>query len=165
MIRFFIKNNSMDIIGAEHLQLFGQLLLAVLLGSAVGIERTLAHQLAGFRTFAMVSLGACGFSIIAVRAYELFSSSGFNIAMMAGQVVGGAGFLAAGLIVLHKEQVHGLTTGAGLWVAAAIGLACGFGLYALALFIALLSVLIFGLFWHVEQRLVGPQQAHDIQDR
>jgi putative Mg2+ transporter-C (MgtC) family protein len=83
----------------------------------------------------------------------------FDPARIASQIVVGVGFLAGGLIVFNKDQLHGLTTGAGLWVAAAIGMAVGFNFYAIAVFVTVLTLLIFGLFWQIEQKIV--QSAHD----
>lgn len=143
-----------------QLDIFGQMLLAVFLGSLVGIERTLAHRLAGFRTFALVALGACMFTVISNTAFVMFGvDSSFDPSRIASQIVVGVGFLAGGLIVLNKDKVHGLTTSAGLWVSAAIGVGVGFKLYAISVFAAILTILIFGLFWQIEQRIVA--REHD----
>lgn len=147
----------MDIITPEQMQVFGQLILAVLLGSLIGLERTLAHRMAGFKTFAMVSLGACAFTVIGKFILETFagrmgmSSDPTHLSL---PIITGVGFLAGGLIVFHKDHVEGLTTGTGLWVSAAIGLAVGMQLYAIAVFITLLVLIIFGLFWKFEQKIV-----------
>ncbi len=104
----------MEWLTSEQLQIFGQLALAVILGSVIGIERTLAHRLAGFRTFALVSLGACVFTLISDVAFQMFGAgTAFDPSRIASQIVVGVGFLAGGLIVFSKDQVHGLTTGAG----------------------------------------------------
>ena len=145
----------MNYIDPLQLQIFGQLALSVLLGSFIGIERTLAHRIAGFRTFAMVSLGACLFVVISDIAYAMFSTStAFDPSRIASQVVVGIGFLAGGSIIFNKEHLQGLTTSAGLWVAAGIGMAVGFQLYAIAIFVTILTLLIFGLFWQFERRLL-----------
>ena len=149
----------MNIFTPEQIQVFTQLFVAVVLGSVIAIERTLAHRLAGFRTFAMVSLGACAFTIIGDMAVgALGSISSVDPLRVASQIVVGVGFLAGGLIVFNKDQVHGLTTSAGLWVAAAVGMAVGFHLYALATMTALLTVLIFGLFWQIEKKIVAEEE-------
>ena len=149
----------MDFITAQHVHVFGQLLLAVFLGSILGIERTLAHRFAGFRTFAMVSLGACGFTIISVLVARYAGNpASFDPTRIAGQIVTGIGFLAGGLIVLNKDTVHGLTTSAGLWVSAGIGMAIGFEFYGVAIGMTVLAVIIFGIFWQLEQKLVGHER-------
>ncbi len=150
----------MEWLTSEQLQIFGQLALAVILGSVIGIERTLAHRLAGFRTFALVSLGACVFTLISDVAFQMFGAgTAFDPSRIASQIVVGVGFLAGGLIVFSKDQVHGLTTGAGLWVSAAIGMAVGFKLFAIAMFVTVLTVLIFGLFWQLEKKIVNEQKG------
>jgi putative Mg2+ transporter-C (MgtC) family protein len=150
------------LITPDQLLIFGQLALAVFLGSVIGIERTLAHSLAGFRTFAMVSLGSCVFTIISNIAYASFTDGGTADPLrIASQIVVGVGFLAGGLVVLNKDRNHGLTTSAGLWVAAGIGMAVGFGLYAIAIFVTILALLIFGLFWHLERKIVAEERHRE----
>ncbi len=137
------------------LEIFGQLILATFLGALVGLERELSKKAAGMRTFALVSLGAAFFTIISILAAEQFSSSAiFELSRIPSQIVLGIGFIGAGLIIFHRSQVRGLTTAAGLWVAAAIGMAVGFKMYILAVFTTLLVVLIFILFWFIESRFV-----------
>ena len=143
----------MNFIEPAHFEIFGQLALAVLLGSFIGIERTLAHRIAGFRTFAMVAMGACLFTIIGDL---LVKTSGASVdpTHIAGQIITGIGFLAGGSIIFNKEHLQGLTTSAGLWVAAAIGVAVGFKFYDIAVFVTILALLIFGLFWQFEKRML-----------
>lgn len=147
----------MELFSLAQREIIAQLVIAVGLGSLVGIERTMAHRLAGFRTFALVSLGACGFTIMSqtvVATLDAFNTA-FDPSRIASQIVVGIGFLAGGLIVLNKDKVHGLTTSAGIWVAAAIGMAVGFKLYLMAMVMTVLTLLIFGLFWQLEHKLVA----------
>lgn len=142
-------------------EIFTQLTIAVLLGGLIGIERTLAHRLAGFRTFAMVSLGACVFTIISNLSLTLYGdASAFDPSRIVSQIVVGVGFLAGGTIIFTKEHLQGLTTSAGLWVSAGIGVAVGMGFYAIAGFVTILTILIFGLFWQIERRLVKKTHEH-----
>ena len=97
--------------------------VALLLGGLIGIEREVRSKDAGFRTHFLVSLGSALFCIGA----EVKDAS-----RVAAQVVSGIGFLGAGTIIFQKNVIRGLTTAAGLWVTAAIGLACGTGMYAAA---------------------------------
>jgi putative Mg2+ transporter-C (MgtC) family protein len=138
------------------LEFCGQLVLATLLGALVGLEREISKKAAGMRTFALVSLGAAFFTIISIMASEKFYSGEyfFDIFRIPSQIVLGVGFLGAGLIIFHRSQLHGLTTAAGLWVAAAIGMAVGFKLYLLAVFTTFLVVLILVFFWFIEARIV-----------
>lgn len=149
------------LIPPEQFDVFLQLIIAVILGGLIGIERTLAHRIAGFRTFAMVSLGACLFTAISNLALAGFSASGaVDPSRIISQVVVGIGFLAGGSIIFTKEHLQGLTTSAGLWVAAAIGVAVGMKFYAIAALVTFLTIIIFGLFWRVEQRIVK-RHTHD----
>ncbi len=139
------------------IEVFGQIALAALLGAAIGVERKLAHKTAGIRTFALVALGACLFSIISKYAFqEFWGVPGFDPSRIASQVVVGIGFIGAGAIIFHQEgsRVRGLTTAAGLWVSAAIGMAVGYRLYGMAAMATLLTVLILVLLWFFEQRVL-----------
>lgn len=120
-----------------------RLLLAVLLGGLLGLEREFHKKSAGLRTYALVSLGAAFFTIISLEAYKVsinLPGIAFDPARIIGQIVLGIGFLGGGLIVLRDYQVEGLTTAAGIWVAAAIGGAVGMGFYFPAFFVTFLAV-------------------------
>ncbi len=139
----------------ENLEIFGQLLLAALLGALIGLERKLARKGAGIRTFALVSLGACLFSVISVLAFKEFSGVGsLDPSRIASQVVVGIGFIGAGVIIFQKSNVRGLTTAAGMWVSGAIGMAVAFKYYSLAVFTTVLTVAILFLLWFIEDKLV-----------
>jgi len=135
-------------------EIFIQLFLAVVLGGLVGIERSLVHKTAGLRTFALVSLGSAAFTIVSQLAFANGQYVGFDPSRIASQIVVGIGFLAGGVIIFSNNRLQGLTTSAGIWVSAAIGLAVGVKLYALAAFVTILTLCIFGLFYAIEQRLV-----------
>ncbi len=137
-------------------EVFGQLFLATILGALVGLERELSKKAAGMRTFALVSLGAAFFTIVSLTASESFLDTKyvFEVSRIPSQIVLGIGFIGAGLIIFHRSQIRGLTTAAGLWVAAAIGMAVGFKMYVLSIFVTLLVVLIFIVFWFIESRFI-----------
>src|SRR6185436_9106060 len=101
---------------------FVQLLLAIFLGACLGIERTYAHKTAGMRTYALVSMGSCLFIIIARLIIPLGGGYNFDPMRMAAGVVMGIGFLCGGVIIFQNHHLSGLTTAAGLWVAAGIGM-------------------------------------------
>jgi len=135
----------------ENLEVFGQLFLAVLLGAVIGFERELAKKAAGLRTFAMISLGACLFAVISKYAFqEFWGVPGFDPSRVASQIVVGIGFIGAGLIFIKQDRVSGLTTAASLWVSAAIGTAVGFRLYYIAVFTAVLSLVVLTFLWYLE---------------
>lgn len=129
-----------------------KMVLATLLGIVIGTERAVvARQAAGPRTFALVALGACMFtlagSFVDAKYVGLVN---FDPMRIAASIVQGVGFIGAGLIFLRGDSVHGVTTAAGLWVAAALGVMVAFGMYGLAIFAAGLTLLIFFGLWYFE---------------
>lgn len=132
----------------------GKLLLAMVLGGIIGTERSvLAGQPAGTRTFSLVSLGAALFIIVANYVDLAFMGvESFDPMHMAAGIVTGVGFIGGGIIVTRGGTVHGITTAAGLWIAAAVGMAVGFGMYAISVVASLLSLLVFTGMWFIEER-------------
>jgi putative Mg2+ transporter-C (MgtC) family protein len=124
-----------------------RLLVAAVLGSLVGIEREIHGRSAGFRTQLLVALGSSLAMIVSLHFARQFASSDpgalairVDPARVAYGVMGGVGFLGAGVIMRRETGVKGLTTAASLWCTAAVGLACGFGMYIVAVFAAILVV-------------------------
>jgi putative Mg2+ transporter-C (MgtC) family protein len=141
----------MDIFDPQLVTAALNVLVALLLGMLLGVERTLAHKTAGLRTYGLVSMGSALFIVIASLAgRELGVSSVETMRIMAG-IITGIGFLCAGEIIFRNHAVVGLTTAAGLWIASGIGIAAGFGLYLIALFVTILTLLTFTIFWFVER--------------
>lgn len=122
------------------LQMIIRLTVAMFLGGLIGLEREYRSKEAGFRTHFLVAVGSALFCIVSQFGFgtDLKDSS-----RVAAQVVSGIGFLGAGTIIFYKNVVRGLTTAAGLWVTAAIGLACGTGMYLIAVITTVL--ILFGL--------------------
>jgi putative Mg2+ transporter-C (MgtC) family protein len=114
-----------------------RLLVALVLGAAIGLERRRRGQAAGFRTMAMVSVGSCLFTLLG----QAVGGRNTDPTRIAAQVVTGVGFLGAGMIIRQGTAVIGLTTSAAIWVVAAIGMAAGFGAYLLAVGCAVLVLL------------------------
>ncbi|MCI6119365.1 MAG: MgtC/SapB family protein [Prevotella sp.] len=106
-----------------------RLVAAMVLGGSIGIEREFRSKDAGFRTHFLVALGSALFTVVSQYGFGIDLKDSSRVA---AQVVSGIGFLGAGTIIFQKNMVRGLTTAAGLWVTAAIGLACGTGLYLIA---------------------------------
>ena len=105
--------------------------VAVVLGGIIGLERGLKNRPAGLRTYMLVCVGACLIMVTNQYIYQVFGTG--DPVRMGAQVVSGIGFLGAGTIVVTKRnQIKGLTTAAGLWAAAAVGLSVGIGLYEAA---------------------------------
>lgn len=134
--------------------MFLKLALSALLGGIIGTERAvLARQAAGTRTFSLVALGSCLF--IVTSSYVSNAYLGMvNIqpTHVMAAVVTGIGFLGAGLIIFRGDTLHGVTTAAALWIVAALGVAVGFGLYAISLFTTVLTLMIFTGMWFIETR-------------
>jgi putative Mg2+ transporter-C (MgtC) family protein len=125
--------------------------VAVGLGALLGLERTLAGKNAGLRTYAMVSLGSALFIIIA--EIVSFSVPNSNPLLLGSAVITGIGFIGAGLVLFQDNKVTGLTTAAGLWVSAGIGMASGYGFYQIAIVAFVAALLVFTLFWFIESIL------------
>ena len=105
--------------------------VAFLLGGILGLERGLKQRPAGLRTYMLVCVGACMIMMTNQYIYQVFKTG--DPVRMGAQVVSGIGFLGAGTIIVTKHsQIKGLTTAAGLWAAAAVGLAAGIGFYEAA---------------------------------
>ena len=117
-----------------------RLSIALLLGGVIGLEREFRSKDAGFRTHFLVALGSALFCLVSQYGFgvELKDSS-----RVAAQVVSGIGFLGAGTIIFQKNVIRGLTTAAGLWVTAAIGLACGTGMFLAAVITT--ALMLFGI--------------------
>ena len=141
---------NFEFFAPQNIEIFKQLLLAVGLGAAIGVEREVAHKSAGMRTHALVSLGSALFTIVS----HSLSGPTVDPTRIAAQIVTGIGFLGAGLIVFDKSKLKGLTTAAGVWTASAIGMAVGFNLNAIAIFATLLTILVFVVLWPIERRFV-----------
>lgn len=125
-----------------------RLLAATLMGAAIGLEREYHAKEAGVRTHLLVALGSCMFMILSIYGFDMIldrDNVSLDPSRIASQVVTGIGFIGAGTIILQKQMVRGLTTAAGLWVTAAIGLACGNGMYILAVVTTAVVLLSLGL--------------------
>ena len=133
--------------GIFDITLVIRVLSSVLLGFAIGLEREVTNKYAGLRTNILVCLGACLFTIISIYGFPEVSVTGDELgtrdtARVAAQVVTGIGFIGGGTVLRHGATVFGLTTAATLWVSASIGMACGAGMYGLAIVATVLSILV-----------------------
>ena len=111
------------------LEISVRLLVALLLGGVIGIEREFRAKDAGFRTHFLVCVGSALFCVVSQYG---FGDAAKDASRVAAQVGSGIGFLGAGTIIFQKNVIRGLNTAAGLWVTAAIGLACGTGMLLVA---------------------------------
>ena len=118
-----------------------RIFLALCMGGVLGTERGIRNRPAGFMTYVLVSVGASIFML--TNQYINIISPGTDATRFGAQVISGIGFLGAGtIIVTRQNEIRGLTTAAGLWVAAALGLAVGVGFYAGAITGVLFSVFV-----------------------
>lgn len=124
----------------QNFEFLIKMVLATVMGVIIGFERKSRNKGAGIRTHAIVSLASSLMMI--VSKYGFFDIVEYDAARVAAQVVSGIGFLGTGLIFIKNNAVNGLTTAAGIWATAGIGLAMGAGLYAVAIFGTLLIVII-----------------------
>lgn len=111
------------------------IVIAALLGGAIGLEREYRSKEAGFRTHFLVGLGSGLFMVLSLHGFDAFMGiPGIqrDPSRLAAQVVSGIGFIGAGCIIFQKNAVKGLTTAAGLWVTSAIGMTAGAGMFGLA---------------------------------
>jgi len=129
---------------------FGQIVLAIILGGVLGWQRTHLGKPAGLRTYALVTAGATLFTILSVVAFS------DDTARVAANIVTGIGFLGAGMILHKQNHIEGLTTAAGLWMAAAIGMAIGLQYYILA---TATTVVVLLLLMIDDSRLKSPKRA------
>ena len=134
------------------------IILSILLGFIIGIERKTRSKEAGIRTHAIVCFGAALMMVISKYGFGGMQADASRIA---SQIVTGVGFLGAGMIVYRKRSIYGLTTAAGVWATAGIGMACGAELYLVAigstvLLIALQCIL------HIKCKLFSSKRSYDI---
>ena len=133
------------------------LLLSVLLGFFIGLERKFRFKEAGIRTHTIVCLGAALMMVVSKYAF----GSDADSARVAAQIVSGVGFLGAGMIVYKKHEVHGLTTAAGVWATAGVGMACGGRMYILAAG-ATAIIIVFQCIFHSRFRLFRTKRTYSV---
>jgi len=141
----------------EFETIFVRLLAATILATAIGWERESRNKPAGLRTHMLVGLGSAAFFLIFIELAlgPLKDSEGLSpdpTRIFQG-VITGIGFLGAGAIIQSRGEVKGLTTGAGIWVAGAIGLACGGGYYIIAGTVTAFTVTILGVVGLLQSKL------------
>lgn len=131
-----------------------KLCLSLLIGTAIGLERKHKGQKAGMRTFALISMGATLAMLVSIYIpQEYLGLKNGDPGRVAAQVVSGVGFLGAGAIIQSKGSVRGLTTAAGIWMTAMIGLSVGAGMYLISIIAAMLIILILVMLDRYEHKL------------
>ncbi len=121
----------------KDLYYVGQIFGAFLIGALVGVQRERIGKAAGIRTYSLVCGGSALFTILALLSFPFDSA-----ARVIAQIVVGIGFLGTGAILHKEDKISGLTTAAGMWIIAAVGMAVGLGHYLIAFLVAFLTVLV-----------------------
>ena len=141
--------------------LITRIVIAGLLGGIIGAEREFRAKIAGTRTHLLVAVGAALMMIVSRYGFDGQGDPG----RVAAQIVSGIGFIGAGAIMVNKHAVHGLTTAAGIWVAAGIGMAVASGMYAIGIATTLISLIgleVFGwVFRKHKQEIAAAQESDD----
>lgn len=141
----------------QQLELCVRLLVATVLSGVIGFERERNGHSAGLRTHMLVGMGSALFTVLSIFAFGPGDPG-----RVAAQIVTGIGFIGAGTIIQRQNRpnsLHGLTTAAGIWAVAAIGMACGVGLYIVGAFSALLAVFLLGALAALSARLNPKKDA------
>ena len=147
-----------------NIEFFIRLSAALIFGFALGLERELTNKYAGLRTHILVCLGACVFTLLSIYGFPTFAN-GDNViieqatgvrdtARIAAQIVTGIGFIGAGTVLRNGPMVFGLTTAATLWLAASIGMACGAGMFDVAVISTVFSIAVLTLIRIFERQIL-----------
>lgn len=149
----FFKNADFYIV------VMARLIIAIFLASLLGVERELTGKVAGLRTHILVCAGACVFTLLSIYGFKMHVTEGISgvndPARIGAQIITGIGFIGAGTIMRTGSNILGITTAATLWMAAAIGMACGCGLFSIGLFATLLTLFVLILIRQFEKRFLS----------
>lgn len=155
---FIRKQSMLEIIITELKYLIG-ILIAVILGFAIGFERKLRYKEAGIRTHTIVCVGA---ALIMVVSKYAFGGQQADASRVAAQIVSGVGFLGAGIIMFRGQKMHGLTTAAGIWATAGVGMAAGAGQYIVAVGATIIIIAV-QCICHINCRLFRTKRFYQVR--
>lgn len=159
--------NYIDMILDPNVTLVGatfKLILSFVLGSVIGLERRRKGQIAGMRTFSLICMGATLAMLVSIYIpQEYLGLKNGDPGRIAAQVISGIGFLGAGAIIQMKGSVKGLTTAAGIWSMAAIGLAVGAGMYVISITAAILILFVLTIAEKLEHKLFKSNESKIIR--
>ncbi len=153
-----IAGTFVSVLTEESRYLIG-VLVALVLGFAIGWERKLRSKEAGIRTHTVVCVGAALMMVVSKFGFEDGSA---DLSRIAAQIVSGVGFLGAGIIVYRQHEIHGLTTAAGVWATAGVGMAAGAGLYIVAVGATIILIVIQCVF-HIPCRLFRSKRYYQVR--
>ena len=138
--------------------------ISILLGFCIGLERKMRFKEAGIRTHTIVCFGSALMMLVSKYGFADMPSERFDASRIASQIVSGIGFIGAGMIIYRKQVIHGLTTAAGVWATAGVGMAVGSGLYILAACSTVLLILV-QWFLHLRFRLFRTKTYYQLRIR
>lgn len=146
------------ILTSQDTEIILKLFTALFLGMSLGIERALAGKTAGMRTYGLVTMGSALFVIIGILASGGYHNTVVftdSSARITAAIIQGIGFIGAGLIFFKtgETKVSGVTTAAGIWVSASIGVAIGYGFYVLAIVATIFTLFAFTGLWYIENKV------------
>lgn len=157
----FLLKNGINYLDSVNWEIISGIILSVILGFILGLERELTNKWAGLRTHILVCLGSCVFTTLSIYGFPLYTDpinfSGTRYgdpSRIAAQVLTGIGFIGGGTVLRHGSSIYGLTTAATLWIAASIGMACACGMHKLALLTTFLSVAILVIIRIFEKKVI-----------
>lgn len=153
-----IAGTFVSVLTEESRYLIG-VLVALVLGFAIGWERKLRSKEAGIRTHTVVCVGAALMMVVSKFGFEDGSA---DLSRIAAQIVSGVGFLGAGIIVYRQHEIHGLTTAAGVWATAGVGMAAAAGLYIVAVGATIILIVIQCVF-HIPCRLFRSKRYYQVR--
>jgi putative Mg2+ transporter-C (MgtC) family protein len=140
-----------------------RILLAFLLSSAIGMEREFGNQAAGLRTHILVCVGSALVMLVSFHLFEIYGGqTTMDPARLGAQVISGIGFLGVGTIMKEGASIRGLTTAAGLWVVACIGLAVGAGFYLGAIVVTIIIVLTLTIVNRLDKRINKSRNSYSL---
>jgi putative Mg2+ transporter-C (MgtC) family protein len=152
----------MDFIATPEVTVMLELLVAMILGLLLGGERTLAGKNAGMRTHAFVAMASTLFiSVSLLVTNSTMPGIHYDLLHVVSGIITGIGFIGAGTILFRHSALEGLTTAAGLWMTAAIGVAIGFGYYGVAVFATIATLFVFRAVWFLEHKLKMYKEHED----
>lgn len=143
----------------QELEYLLGVLVAVVLGFAIGFERKLRFKEAGIRTHTIVCVGSALMMVVSKYAFEGLQADASRVA---AQIVSGIGFLGAGIIMFRGQKMHGLTTAAGIWATAGVGMAAGAGLYVVATGATVILIVVQCIF-HINCRLFRTKRYYQVK--
>ncbi|MCX7927938.1 MAG: MgtC/SapB family protein [Candidatus Omnitrophica bacterium] len=139
-----------------------RLILSVILGGLIGLERQMQRRAAGLRTHILVSLGSCLIMLTSQYVFVIYKDvTAIDPARIAAGIITGIGFLGAGAIIREKEEIKGLTTAASLWVVSGIGLAVGVGFYNASFITTILTLICLFILRKAEKRLLNKPNSKE----